>query len=213
MPGAPSATAPGTGRSGGYAPGVRAGALNAPLWFTAVRIAAIPPLMVLILVDDIPGNRWWAFGVFVAACATDSIDGWLARSRGLVTVSGAFLDTLADKLLMSAALLALVETGDVASWAAMVIIGREFAVTGLRMIAAAEDVIISAGRFGKAKALSQNVAVACIIAPVVNAGVQDALLYLALVLTVLSGAHYFLVARWRIFSRKGTTSPDALREP
>jgi CDP-diacylglycerol--glycerol-3-phosphate 3-phosphatidyltransferase len=193
--------------------GVRSGPLNAPLWFTAVRIAAIPPLMVLILVDDIPGGRWWAFGVFVAACATDSIDGWLARSRGLVTVAGAFLDTLADKLLMSAALVALVETGDVPSWAAMVIIGREFAVTGLRMIAASEDVIISAGRFGKAKALSQNVAVACIIAPGVATSVQDGLLYLALVLTVLSGAHYFLVARWRIFARKGTTSADALREP
>lgn len=193
--------------------GVRSGALNAPLWFTGVRIAAIPPLMALILVDDVPGARWWAFGVFVGACATDSIDGWLARSRGLVTVSGAFLDTLADKLLISAALLALVETGDVPSWAAMIIIGREFAVTGLRMIAAAEDVIISAGRFGKAKAFSQNVAVACIIVPGVATGVQDGLLYLALVLTVLSGAHYFLVARWRIFSRKGTTSPDALREP
>jgi CDP-diacylglycerol---glycerol-3-phosphate 3-phosphatidyltransferase len=193
--------------------GVRSGSLNAPLWFTAARIAAIPPLMVLILIDDIPGGRWWAFGVFVAACATDSIDGWLARSRGLVTVAGAFLDTLADKLLMSAALVALIETGDVPAWAAMIIIGREFAVTGLRMVAAAEDVIISAGKFGKAKALSQNVAVACIIAPGVAQSVQDTLLGLALVLTVLSGAHYFLVARWRIFSRETTTSPEALREP
>jgi len=192
---------------------VRSGPLNAPLWFTAVRIVAIPPLMALILIDDIPGGRWWAFGVFVAACATDSIDGWLARSRGLVTVAGAFLDTLADKLLMSAALVCLVETGDVGAWAAMIIIGREFAVTGLRMVAAAEDVIISAGRFGKAKALSQNVAVACLIAPGVAAPVEDGFLYLALVLTVLSGAHYFLVARWRIFSRTPTTSPEALREP
>lgn len=194
-------------------PGVRSGPLNAPLWFTAARIAAIPPLMVLLLVDDIPGGRWWAFGLFVAACATDSIDGWLARSRGLVTVAGAFLDTLADKLLMSAALVVLVETGDVPAWAAVVIIGREFAVTGLRMVAAAENVIISAGRFGKAKALSQNVAVACFIAPGVAAVVEDALLGLALLLTVLSGAHYFLVARWRIFSRTPTTSPEALREP
>lgn len=189
------------------------GVLNAPLLFTAVRIAAIPPLMALILIDDIPGGRWWAFAVFVGASATDSIDGWLARSRGLVTVAGAFLDTLADKLLMSAALVSLVQTGDVPAWAAMIIIGREFAVTGLRMIAASEDVIISAGRFGKAKALSQNIAVAVIIAPGVAAGVEDTLLGIALVLTVLSGAHYFLVARWRIFARKATTTPDALREP
>ena len=111
--------------------------MNAPLWFTSVRIVAIPPLMVLLLVDGIPGARWWAFAVFAVACATDSIDGWLARSRGEVTVAGAFLDPLADKLLISAVLVSLVETGEVAAWVAMVIIAREFAVTGLRLVAAA----------------------------------------------------------------------------
>jgi len=187
--------------------------MNAPLWFTAVRIALIPPLMVLLLVDGIPGARWWAFAVFVVACATDSIDGWLARSRGQVTIAGAFLDPLADKLLISAVLVSLVETQEVAAWVAMVIIAREFAVTGLRLVAAAEDVIISAGRFGKAKAFSQNVALAAIIVPGVAAPAEDVLLGIALVLTVLSGAHYFLVARWRLFSGKGTVSPDAIEEP
>jgi len=187
--------------------------MNAPLWFTAVRIALIPPLMVLLLVDAIPGARWWAFAVFAVACATDSIDGWLARSRGEVTVAGAFLDPLADKLLISAVLVCLVETGEVAAWVAMVIIAREFAVTGLRLIAAAEDVIISAGRFGKAKALSQNVALAAIILPGVPDLARDVLLGIALVLTVLSGAHYFLVARWRLFANKATLSPDAIEEP
>jgi len=192
---------------------VRSGLMNAPLWFTAVRIALIPPLMVLLLVDGIPGARWWAFAVFVVACATDSIDGWLARSRGQVTVAGAFLDPLADKLLISAVLVSLVETQEVAAWVAMVIIAREFAVTGLRLVAAAEDVIISAGRFGKAKAFSQNVALAAIIVPGVAAPAEDVLLGIALVLTVLSGAHYFLVARWRLFSSKATVSPDAIEEP
>jgi CDP-diacylglycerol--glycerol-3-phosphate 3-phosphatidyltransferase len=147
------------------------------------------------------------------ACATDSIDGWLARSRGEVTVAGAFLDPLADKLLISAVLVSLVETGEVAAWIAMVIIAREFAVTGLRLVAAAEDVIISAGRFGKAKALSQNVALGAIIVPGIPGSVEDVLLGIALVLTVLSGAHYFLIARWRLFSRKATVSPDAVEEP
>ncbi|HMO01179.1 MAG TPA: CDP-diacylglycerol--glycerol-3-phosphate 3-phosphatidyltransferase [Miltoncostaeaceae bacterium] len=191
------------------------GVMNAPLWFTFARIAAIPPLMVLLLVDDVPGGRWWAFGVFVAACITDSIDGWLARSRGLVTVMGAFLDPLADKLLISAVLVCLVETGEVAAWAAMVIIAREFAVTGLRLVAAAEDVIMSAGRLGKAKAFSQNVALAVIMLDTVATGIEDTLLYIALALTVISGAHYFIVARWRLFS--GTAgkkaSPDAVSEP
>ena len=187
--------------------------MNAPLWFTAVRIVAIPPIMVLLLVDGIPGARWWAFALFAVACATDSIDGWLARSRGLVTTAGAFLDTLADKLLISAVLVSLVETGEVAAWAAMIIIGREFAVTGLRMVAAAEDVVISADRFGKAKALSQNVAVAVIIAPGVAGAVEDGLLYLALALTVLSGANYFVAARWRISSRRAAARTEPVGGP
>ena len=193
---------------------VRPGLMNAPLWFTAARIVAIPPLMVLLLVDDIPGGRWWAFGVFVAACVTDSIDGWLARSRGIVTVTGAFLDPLADKLLISAVLVSLVETGEVAAWAAMVIIAREFAVTGLRLVAAAEDVIISAGKFGKAKALSQNVALAVIMLDTVASGIENTLLWIALALTVLSGAHYFIVARWRLFrGAAAKANPDTVSEP
>jgi CDP-diacylglycerol---glycerol-3-phosphate 3-phosphatidyltransferase len=192
---------------------MRSGLMNGPLWFTSVRIIAIPPLMVLLLVPGIPGARWWAFAVFAVACATDSIDGWLARSRGEVTVAGAFLDPLADKLLISAVLVSLVETGDVAAWAAMIIIAREFAVTGLRLVAAAEDVVISAGRFGKAKAFSQNVALGAIIVPGFPSGAADVLLGIALVLTVLSGAHYFLIARWRIFSGKATVGADAVEEP
>lgn len=185
---------------------VRSGLMNAPLWVTAVRIVAIPPLMVLLLVDGIPGARWWAFWVFAVATLTDSIDGYLARSRGEVTVVGAFLDTLADKLLISAALVSLVETREVAAWVTMVIIAREFAVTGLRLVAAAENVIMSAGRFGKAKAFSQNVAVGAIIVPGFSSGVENVLLGIALVMTVLSGAHYFLIAKWRLFAGKEAPS-------
>lgn len=193
--------------------GVGAG-MNAPLWFTAARIVAIPPLMVLLLDDGIPGGRWWAFSLFVVACLTDSIDGWLARSRGIVTTIGAFLDPLADKLLISAVLVSLVETGEVAAWAAMVIIAREFAVTGLRLVAAAEDVIMSADKLGKAKAFSQNVALAVIMLNRVPSAVEDVLLNIALALTVLSGIHYFMVARWRLFSGgRGKAPADAIGEP
>ncbi|MGD9696331.1 MAG: CDP-diacylglycerol--glycerol-3-phosphate 3-phosphatidyltransferase [Thermoleophilia bacterium] len=188
---------------------MRSGLMNAPLWVTSVRIVAIPPLMVLLLVDGIPGARWWAFWVFAAACATDSLDGYLARSRGEVSAAGAFLDTLADKLLITAVLVSLVETQEVPAWVAMVIIAREFAVTGLRMVAAAENVIISAGRFGKAKAFSQNVALGAIIVPGISADAENVLLGIAIVLTVLSGVHYFLVARWRLFSDKGAADDAA----
>jgi CDP-diacylglycerol--glycerol-3-phosphate 3-phosphatidyltransferase len=176
-------------------------ATNAALQVTAARIALIPALMVLLLVD-VPHGRWWAAGVYLAAASTDSLDGWLARSRGQVTVAGAFLDPLADKLLVSAALLALIQVGDMPAWAAMVIITRELAVTGLRLVATHESLIIPASRFGKAKTVSQNLALLVIIAPHPAKWVDDPLLYVALVLTVLSGAYYFIMARRRLFARK-----------
>jgi CDP-diacylglycerol--glycerol-3-phosphate 3-phosphatidyltransferase len=158
--------------------------------------------MVFLLVDDVPGARWWALAVFVLACATDSLDGWLARSRGQVSVAGAFLDPLADKLLITAVLVSLVETGEVAAWVALVIIAREFAVTGLRLVAMSEDLIIPANRLGKAKAFSQNVALGFIIAPRASAAAEDVLLWIAIVLTVLSGVYYFLVAQRRLWGAK-----------
>lgn len=176
-------------------------AMNAALAVTAARIAVIPGIMVLLLAD-VPDGRWWAGGLYVAAAATDSLDGWLARSRGQVTVAGAFLDPLADKLLVSAALVSLIELGDMPAWAAMIIIARELAVTGLRLVAVSEDLIIPASRFGKAKTLSQNVAIIAIVLPHPWKSIDAPLLYAAVVLTVLSGAYYFLMARRRLFARK-----------
>lgn len=176
-------------------------AINAALAVTAARIAVIPGLMALLLIDLTHG-RWWAAGLYVAAAATDSLDGWLARARGQVTVAGAFLDPLADKLLVSAALVCLIEVGDMPAWVAMVIITREFAVTGLRLVAAGEDLIIPASRFGKYKTVSQNLAITAIIAPHPWKGADEPLLYVAVVLTVLSGAYYFLMARRRLFAAK-----------
>jgi CDP-diacylglycerol---glycerol-3-phosphate 3-phosphatidyltransferase len=182
--------------------------MSAPMVVTASRIAAIPPLMVLLLVDEIPGARWWALGLFVAAAMTDSLDGWLARSRGQVTVAGVFLDSLADKVLVTAVLLCLIETGEVPAWVAMVIIAREFAVTGLRLVAAGEDLIIPASRFGKLKAFSQNVALGVIIVPITPRWVENLFLGIALVMTVLSGAYYFLMTWPRLFAGK-SADPEA----
>ncbi len=178
--------------------------MNAALWVTAVRICTIPVVMALILVDT-TGTRWWAAGLYAFAAATDSLDGWLARSRGQVTVAGAFLDPLADKLLVSAALVCLVQLGSIGAWAAMIIITREFAVTGLRLVAVNEHLIIPAGRLGKAKTLSQNIALFAFIAPHGWSWINDPLLYIALVLTVLSGAYYFIMARRRLFQMR---APD-----
>jgi CDP-diacylglycerol--glycerol-3-phosphate 3-phosphatidyltransferase len=182
--------------------------MNGALAVTWSRIVAIPGLMVLLLIDEdaIPGGRWWAFAVWCAAVFTDFVDGRLARSRGQVTVLGTFLDSLADKLLVSAALVALIETGDMTAWVAMVIITREFAVTGLRLVAASEDLIIPASRLGKWKMVSQSLALAWIIAPGGPQLAEDIVLGIALFLTVLSGAYYFIMARRRLFADKAAGS-------
>ncbi|HJZ62559.1 MAG TPA: CDP-diacylglycerol--glycerol-3-phosphate 3-phosphatidyltransferase [Miltoncostaeaceae bacterium] len=178
--------------------------MNGPLALTWSRVAAIPVLMALLLVDpdDLPGGRWWAFGVWIAAVATDWLDGRMARSHGNVTVLGTFLDSLADKLLVSAALVALIQTGEISAWVAIIIIAREFAVTGLRLVAAGEDLIIPASNLGKWKMVSQSAAIAAIIAPDTPSWLQDGLLALALFMTVISGAYYFLMARRRLFAGK-----------
>ena len=122
--------------------------MNPALMVTSARILLIPAVMALVLVDD-PNGRYWAFGLYVLVAATDSLDGWLARSRGEVTVAGAFLDPLADKLLVTGALLCVVEVGEVSAWIVMVIVTREFAVTGLRLIAVSENLVIPASSIGK----------------------------------------------------------------
>jgi CDP-diacylglycerol--glycerol-3-phosphate 3-phosphatidyltransferase len=183
--------------------------LNLPNALTLRRILAVP-VVVVALLDETPNGDTLAAAVFALAALTDGLDGYFARSRAAVTTFGKLMDPLADKLLITAALVSLVSLDRLQAWVAMVIIAREFAVTGLRLVAASENVIISAGRFGKAKALSQNVALGAIIVPGIGTTVEDVLLGIALVLTVLSGIHYFLVARWRIFATKPSASRDAM---
>jgi CDP-diacylglycerol---glycerol-3-phosphate 3-phosphatidyltransferase len=142
--------------------------VNLPNSLTLLRIFIVPLLVVVLLT---PFSENW-FGVprhvlgvviFLAAALTDYLDGHLARSRGQVTRLGQLLDPIADKLLISAALISLVENQLAPAWAVVIIIGREFAVTGLRSIAAVEGVVISASRMGKFKMLAQVVTVALLI--------------------------------------------------
>ena len=171
---------------------------NPALVVTGLRILLIPVVMALILTDA----RWEAAVLYLVAAASDSLDGWLARSRGYATVAGAFLDPLADKLLVSGALLALIQAGDLAAWIAMVIIAREFAVTGLRMVAITERLVIPANRWGKYKTVSQNVAILAVMTPHAWKAIDPWLLGTAVVLTVLSGVFYFVFARQRLVSRE-----------
>jgi len=172
--------------------------VNLPNAITLFRILLIPVFMTFLL-GAIPYGAAFAVGTFVLAAASDSLDGYFARRRREVTTLGAFLDPLADKLLVSAALLALVQLGKLSAWVAMVIIAREFAVSGLRMVAAAENVVISASPWGKVKTAAQMVAiVALIIEPgwsVWGVRLSAVVVGLAVLLTLGSGIDYFVRAR------------------
>lgn len=164
-------------------------ALNVPNLLTVIRILLVPVLVVALL-DETSNGDVLAAIVFAAASLTDAVDGYLARSRGAITTFGKLMDPIADKLLIIAALLALVSLGRVASWVAMVIIAREFAVTALRAAAGAQGVVIAANAFGKAKTVLQ---VAMVFALIIVDGQPpwlDALVYATVVVTVASGLDY-----------------------
>jgi CDP-diacylglycerol--glycerol-3-phosphate 3-phosphatidyltransferase len=142
--------------------------LNLPNALTLSRIFVVPLLVVVLLTplsENWLGVPRYLFGVaiFVAAALTDYFDGKLARSRKQVSTLGKLLDPIADKLLISAALISLVEHNLAPAWAVVVIVGREFAVTGLRSIAATEGVVISASKMGKFKMVAQVVTVGLLI--------------------------------------------------
>lgn len=136
---------------------------------TTIRIILIPVFVFLLLApwpswapDPMiaqVAKPWIAAGMFALLALTDSLDGYLARSRNEVTNLGKFLDPLADKILVTAALLALIELGKLPAWIALIIIGRDFLVSGLRMVASAENEIIAASYLGKFKTVFQIIAV------------------------------------------------------
>ena len=185
---------------------------------TLLRICLVPVFVVAIIspwpeyfpfwADAEASKPWIAAGIFILLAATDGLDGYLARSRGEVTNFGKFIDPLADKILVAAALLALIELGVLPSWVALVILTREFIVSGIRMVAASQGVVIAASWYGKAKTVAQIVAIVLFIVKdsVVITDPQGVLhnpLYLvswlamliALALTVISMLDYFVKAK------------------
>jgi CDP-diacylglycerol--glycerol-3-phosphate 3-phosphatidyltransferase len=169
--------------------------LNLPNALTLFRILLVPVLVVALL-DAAPSSSVVAAVVFAAAAITDGLDGYIARSQRSITTFGKVMDPIADKLLIAAALITLVSLDRVAAWVAMVIIAREFAVSGLRIAAGAQGVVIPASALGKFKTLTQVLAIIAVI--VTGAWWADVLLYVAVVVTVVSGADYFLNFRRRI---------------
>ena len=175
--------------------------INVPNVLTVLRILAVPVIVVALLGES-PDGDLLAGIVFALAALTDGLDGYIARSRGSVTTFGKLMDPIADKLLIVAALVALVSLDRLAAWVAMVIIAREIAVTGLRGLAAEQGVVISASWLGKVKTVLQVAAVFALIiwypAPVA----VDVLVYAAVAMTVISGLDYFFGVRKRIVQER-----------
>jgi CDP-diacylglycerol--glycerol-3-phosphate 3-phosphatidyltransferase len=173
--------------------------VNLPTQLTVGRICLVP-LVVVFLISTESIHALLAAVLFAAAAVTDWLDGLIARRRGQVTTLGKLLDPVADKVLVSAALISLVQIGAVDAWIVVVMIGREFAVTGLRSVSAAQGVVIAASDLAKYKTVAQYLAVTLLILERnVPVGLEGEFIYLsrgmlwaALILTVFSGVDYFV---------------------
>ena len=157
---------------------------------TIFRVILIPVFLVLMYLR-FPGHTYWAFGVFVLASLSDFADGYIARHYNQVSDFGKFMDPLADKLLVVAAMLLFVEQHQMPAWALLIVICREFAVSGLRMIAADKGRVIAAGWSGKVKTASTMVCIVLMFLPI--SGWLNAVCVAVIALTTLySGVEYFM---------------------
>lgn len=167
--------------------------MNLPNKLTLMRVIMIPFFIVFLLVPITPYNNWIALAIFVIASLTDFLDGYIARKYKLVTNFGKFMDPLADKLLVCSALICLVELEKIPAWMVILIIAREFIISGFRTIAADNGVVIAASYWGKFKTTFQMIAVCLLIADIqAIALVTQIVLWIAVILTVVSLVDYLV---------------------
>ena len=168
--------------------------MTLPNILTCVRVLLIPVFMVLAYQNNMPCDIA-ALIVYVVACLTDYVDGYLARKNNQVTNFGKFMDPVADKLLVMAALLIFIEDGTNPAWAVAIILGREFIVSALRMVAASEGLVIAANMWGKAKTMITMITLIfllCPIGPILLGPVslQDIMIWITVIITAISGTTY-----------------------
>ena len=169
--------------------------MTLPNILTCLRVVLIPVFMVLAY----QGNTTCDFAalvVYVVACLTDYVDGNLARKNNQVTNFGKFMDPIADKLLVCSALICLTGTGEIPVWATIIIIAREFAVSGIRLVASDNGVTIAASWWGKSKTIAQMVMIIVILANLSFLSLAETILiYVSVVLTLISAADYLIKNR------------------
>ncbi len=169
--------------------------MNLPNKLTILRMCLIPFFLVALMVDAIPYGKWIAVGIFIIASLTDMLDGKIARKYNLITNFGKFMDPLADKLLVCSAMIALIELDRIPAWVVIVIIAREFIISGFRLVASDNGIVIAAGWWGKIKTVVQMVMiifVMCDFGGRVVGIVENVLIYAALALTIISLIDYLV---------------------
>ena len=167
--------------------------MNTANKLTILRVFLIP-VFLLVLYLQVPGANYWALAIFIAASLTDTLDGYIARHYNQVTDFGKFMDPLADKLLVMSAMVWFVEVGWMPAWACFVVIARELAVTGLRLVAVEQGLVIAAGKSGKVKTASTMVCI-CLLLAIPNETLRLVCVAVILVTTVYSGVEYFVKNR------------------
>ena len=187
--------------------------LNLPNSLTVARILLVP-VLVVVLLEAAPNGSVAAAAVFAVAAVTDGLDGYLARRWRSITTFGKVMDPVADKLLIVAALIVLVSLDRLAAWVAMVIIAREFAVSGLRIAAGQQGVVIAASQLGKVKTVLQIAMVMALIAVHSPAAAWvQVLLYATVAVTLVSGIDYFLHVRRRLEEARRRPARVTAAEP
>lgn len=169
--------------------------MNLPNKITIARVLMIPVYLIFMLIPQIPYGRYIAAGVFIAAALTDALDGYLARKNNLITNFGKFMDPLADKLLVSSALICFVELKLLPAWIVIIIVAREFIISGFRLVASDNGVVLAASWWGKIKT---NVQIVMSVMLIINLGntviniLEQAAIYLAVALTIISLVDYMI---------------------
>jgi len=170
--------------------------MNLPNKLTMFRVILIPFFVLFMLVDITSADKWIALSIFIVASLTDLLDGKIARKYHLVTNLGKFMDPLADKLLVCSALICLVEMAKLPAWMVIVIIAREFIISGFRLIASDNGVVIAASYWGKFKTTFQMVMICLLIADIEAISIiTNVIVWIALILTVVSLIDYLVKNR------------------
>lgn len=188
--------------------------MNLPNKLTLFRVILIPVMVILsyffkdnIVFHTVSLSNLLVLFVFVVAAFTDFLDGYIARKHNMVTTLGKFMDPLADKLLVLAGLIILLEANAIYGWAVIMILAREFMVTGIRLLAVEDNVVIAASKLGKAKTVSQMLMVILLLLgnypfDLINIPMGTIFIYIATALTVVSGIDYFIKNKHVIFKSK-----------